>query len=707
MKLGSMMSGLVQRRSLGVALALALAVSGPVWAEAKITFNLKEADIGTVVATVSDFTGKNFIVDPRVKGKVTIISAKPMNKDEVYQTFLSLLEVHNFAAVQTGKIIKIVPDVNAKQSAGNVSGVDNPGEGDEIVTQVIEVEHVSAAQLVPILRPLVPQQGHMAAYAPTNVLIVSDRAANLKRLLQIIDRIDVASASDIEVYRLKHAAATEVVRIIEALNRQGQRSGDPGAQGQVPVLVADERTNSILMGGDKTSRLSARALITHLDTPMESSGNTHVVYLHYAKAKELTPVLTGLGETYEKEKKGGAAAGAAPAAGAGVPGARAPITIQPHEATNALVITAPPDLFRELEAVIKKLDVRRAQVLVEAVIAEISNNRLNELGVQWLADGTPGGNGPVGGTNFGSSNIIKLGAAVRANTLPEVSPGALLGIGRFGSDNVNFGVLINALESDGDSNVLSKPTIVTLDNEEAEIIVGQNVPFLTGSFTGAGNSATPQNPFQTIKRENVGITLKVKPQINEGDAIKLDIEQKVDALVQSSLPAADLITSTRSIKTSVLVDDGGAIVLGGLTTDDLKESVQKVPILGDIPLIGALFRYKKTTKDKTNLMVFIRPVIMRDAAVTTRMTAGKYNYIRGQQITARERGVGLMDDKEAPVLPTLQEFVELPPPFELVNPIPRRMPPPETMPAPLPEPAPAGDDASSEPEAVLQEFNGQ
>ncbi|MBI3771845.1 MAG: type II secretion system secretin GspD [Gammaproteobacteria bacterium] len=706
MKLGWMMSGSVQRRCWGVVFALALAAPGPVWAEAKITFNLKEADIGTVVATVSDFTGKNFIVDPRVKGKVTIISARPMNKDEVYQTFLSLLEVHNFAAVRTGNIIKIVPDVNAKQSAGNVSGVDNPGEGDEIVTQVIEVKHVSAAQLVPILRPLVPQQGHMAAYAPTNVLIVSDRAANLKRLLQIIERIDIASATDIEVYRLKYASAAEVVRIIEMLNRQGQRPGDPGAPSEVPVLVADERTNSILMGGDKSSRLSARALITHLDTPMESSGNTHVVYLHYAKAKELTPVLTGLGDTYEKEKKGGAV-GAAPSPGAGAPGARAPITIQPHEATNALVITAPPDLFRELESVIKKLDVRRAQVLVEAVIAEISNNRMKELGVQWIADGTPGGNGPVGGTNFGSNNILKLGAAVRGNTVPEITPGALLGIGRFNSKNVNFGVLINALESDGDSNVLSKPTIVTLDNEEAEIIVGQNVPFITGSYSGTGNSTTPQNPFQTIKRENVGITLKVKPQINEGDAIKLDIEQKVDALVQSSLPASDLITSTRSIKTSVLVDDGGAIVLGGLTTDDLKESVQKVPILGDIPLIGALFRYKKTTKEKTNLMVFIRPVIMRDAAVTTRMTAGKYNYIRGQQVTARERGVGLMDDKEAPVMPELQEFVELPPPFELVNPIPRRKPQPETTPAPLPEPAPAGDDSPSEPEAVFQEFNGQ
>lgn len=699
------MSGWVPRRCLGVMFAFALLMPGSVWADAKITFNLKEADIGTVVATVSDFTGKNFIVDPRVKGKVTIISARPMNKEEVYQTFLSLLEVHNFAAVRTGNIIKIVPDVNAKQSAGTVSGSNEAGDGDEIVTQVIEVKHVSAAQLVPILRPLVPQQGHMAAYAPTNVLIVSDRAANLKRLLQIIDRIDVASASDIEVYRLKFAAATEVVRIIEALNRQGQRPGDPGAPGEIPVLVADERTNSILMGGDKSSRLSARALITHLDTPMESSGNTHVVYLHYAKAKDLAPVLTGLGDNFEKEKKGGAA-GAAPSPGA--PSSRSPITIQPHVPTNALVITAPPDLFRELEAVIKRLDIRRAQVLVEAVIAEISNTRLNELGVQWFADGTPGGNGPVMGTNFGDAkSIVNIGGAIRGNTVPNVGEGALLGLGRFGSKNVNFGVLINALEKDGDSNVLSKPTIVTLDNEEAEIVVGDNVPFKTGSYTSTGDSSSPQNPFTTIKRENIGISLKVKPQINEGDAIKLDIEQKVDALGPSVAGASDLVTSTRSIKTSVLVDDGGVIVLGGLTKDDLSETASKVPFLGDLPLIGALFRYKHTEKKKTNLMVFIRPVIMRDAAVTTRMTAGKYNYMRGQQINARDRGVGLMDDKEAPVLPTLQEFVDLPPPFELENPIPRRQPRTDMSPAPLPEPAPEGDASSSEPEAVLQEFNGQ
>ena len=636
---------------------LALAVTGSAFAQAKITFNLKDADIETVIATVSEFTGKNFIIDPRVKGKVTIISSRPMDRDEVYQAFLSLLEVHSFAAVHSGNVIKIVPDVNAKQSNTPVVEHSSGLSGDEMVTQVIEITNVSAAQLVPILRPLIPQQGHLAAYAPTNVLIVSDRADNVRRLIRIINRIDVATASDIEVFPLKHASATELVRILETLRRQEKRAEPKGGIGDGPVLVADERTNSILISGDKADRLSIRAIVSHLDTPLETTGNTHVIYLHYAQAEDLVPVLTGLGETLEQEKKGGGKAAAAPVN-------RLQLNIQAHESTNALVITAAPDLFRNLERVIRQLDVRRAQVLVEAVIAEVSNNRIAELGVQWLFDGRPGGDGPVGGTNFGSSNIVGVASSIAAGQVPSISPGVFAGLGQFDSDNVNFAALVNALEGDGTSNVLSKPTIVTLDNEEAEIVVGQEVPFVTGSFSSTGTGSTPTNPFQTIQRENVGVTLKVKPQINEGDAIQLEIEQKSDSLAASSVSAADLITNTRSIRTSVLVDDGGAIVLGGLVTDDLRETEQKVPGLGDIPLLGALFRYRQTTKDKTNLMVFLRPKILRDAAMTTAMTNSKYNFIRDEQIKNREDGVAFMRDEVAPLLPEFSEYLELPPPFE-------------------------------------------
>ncbi len=637
-----------------MALVLTFVLLPSVQAQSKITLNLKDADIQTVIATVSEFTGKNFIIDPRVKGKVTIISSKPMDKGEVYQTFLSILEVHNYAAVPAGKLIKILPDVNAKQSSTPVVTAASPGYGDEMVTRVIEIENVSAAQLVPILRPLVPQQGHLAAYAPSNVLILSDRANNVERLIRIIKRVDVASVNDVEVFPLKHASATEVVRILETLRRQNKRDSKSTDSS---MLVADERTNSILLSGDKAERLNVRALITHLDTPLESTGNTKVIYLRYAAAKDLVPVLTGLGENVEKMKKGGgknAAAGSM-------------LNIQAHESTNALVITAAPDVMRSLEGVIRQLDVRRAQVLVEAVIAEISQNRLAELGVQWLFDGTPGGDGPVGGVTFaGNANLLNIAATAAsgaATSVPSVA-GAFMGLGRFDSQNVNFAMLVNALEGDGNTNILSKPTIVTLDNEEAEIVVGQNVPFVTGSYSATGGSSSPTNPFQTIKRENVGITLKVKPQINEGDAIRLDIEQKVDDVASSSGSAADLVTNTRSISTTVMIDDGGSIALGGLIKDSLRETEQKVPGLGDIPFLGALFRNRSTIKEKTNLMVFIHPTILRDAATTTRMTSSKYNFIRAQQLEAREHGVALMEDDVAPVMPTFEEFMQLPAPFE-------------------------------------------
>ncbi len=646
----------------GVMAGLMLAASAlvtPATAESKITFNLKDAELQTVVATVAEFTGKNFIIDPRVKGKVTVISAKPMNSDEVYNTFLSLLEVHNFAAVEVGNVIKIVPSVNAKQIGGAEVDSNRLDATDEIVTRVLEIQNVSASQLVPILRPLVPQQGHMAAYAPTNVLIVSDREANVQRLMSIIKRIDVASANDIEVYTLQHAAAAEVVRILESLRQGEKRAGGNATPEGEPVLVADERTNSILISGSKGERLSIRALITHLDTPLESSGNTHVIYLRYAKAKDLVPVLTGVGESLEKEKQGGGKQ--APSAG------RSPITIQAHETTNSLVITAPQDLVRSMQAVIKKLDVRRAQVLVEAVIAEVSLDTSGALGVSWFVDGSPGGKGPIAGTMFGSALDAPVAhLSLVGGNIPTVAPPAsFLGVGRFNSSNVDATVLLTALEGAGKANVLSKPTIMTLDNEEAEIVVGQNVPFLTGSYTSTGTgSSTPTNPFTTIKRENVGITLKVKPQINEGDAVKLDIEQKVDSVAPSSSGAADIVTNTRSIKTSVLIDDGGTIVLGGLIKDDISESEQKVPGLGDIPFLGALFRYKTSIKNKTNLMVFLKPNIVRDAAVATNLTSSKYDYMRAEQMRFKQEGVMFVDQEDISILP---EFLTLPPSFEEVQ----------------------------------------
>jgi len=625
-----------------------------------ITLNLKDADISAVISTVSEATGKNFIVDPRVKGKVTIVSSHPMESEELYSVFLSILEVHGFSAVPSGNVIKILPDASAKQKAMPLADDESPGSGDEIVTRVIALQNVSSSQLVPILRPLVPQQGHLAAYVPANILIISDRAANIARLINIIGRIDTPSNDEIEIIQLEHASAAEVVRIMTSLEQQGKgKKGGAASPDGAPILLADERTNSILVGGGKSGRLRIRAIISHLDTPLDKGGNTRVVYLKYAQAEDMVKVLTGVSKSVETQKGKGASAGN-----------QAKIDIQADEATNALVITAPPDLFRSLESVIKQLDIRRAQVLIETVIAEVSEDLSAELGVQWIFDGTPGREGPVGLVNFGAgsgSSIAEIGAAAAAGVAPAATNGVLVGLGKFNSSTLNFAAVLKTLKGDGTTNILSTPTLVTMDNEEAEIVIGQTVPFVTGSFSSTGSSSSPTNPFQTIQRENVGITLKVKPQINEGDAVQLEIEQTVDSLSSSATSAVDLITNTRSIKTNVIVNDGQMIVLGGLINDDVRESVQKVPVLGDIPLLGWLFSHKSSSKLKQNLMIFLHPTIIRDAALSARLTNSKYSYQRARQMEVREKGLLMLPNEASPVMPTMQEALALPPAFEFTE----------------------------------------
>jgi len=513
---------------------------------------------------------------------------------------------------------------------------------------VVGIEHIAAAQLVPILRPLVPPQGHLAAHAQTNTLIIADRVNNIERLMKIIKKIDEPSGSEIEIVQLEHASSSEIVRILTALRQQTKKK-DPKVG--IPTLVADERTNSILIGGDKTVRLSLKAIIAHLDTPSETIGNTHVIYLRYAKAKDLVAVLTGVGKTQAKDKTKGRKRATSQAS--------TNFNIQADESSNALVITAAPDIFRSLETVIRKLDIRRAQVLVEAVIAEVSSSRTTELGVQWVAGGSDPGSKPLGVSSFGSNNIVNLIGTIAsgANTIPPIGQGLTLGLGRFSEGGYSFAAIINALAGEGAANLLSTPNIVTLDNEEAEIFVGKEVSMPSGSFTSPGGGAGVTNPFTTFKSKQVGISLKVKPQINEGDAIKLDIEQTVDSITSGTAGEANLVTSQRKIKTSVMVNDGDAVILGGLITDDQNESVQKVPLLGDLPLIGRLFRYNRTTKDKTNLMVFLRPVILRDAAVTTAVTNSKYNFLRAQQLMVRGDNNGIMTNKDAPLLPPIEEYV--------------------------------------------------
>jgi len=605
--------------------------------------NFSEADIRLVIDAVGKITGKNFIIDPRVKGKVTIIQNSEMDAEDVYQVFLSVLKVHGFAAIPGKNIIKIVPDVNAKQDAISTGRSLSSLSGDELVTHIVEVRHVNASQLVPILRPLVPQRGHLAAVPSSNVIILSDSAANIRRLTRIIRRIDTASSDEIEVIPLQHASASELVRILSQLGR-----GDPKKAAGKPTIIADDRTNSLLISGGKSSRLNIKALIMHLDTPLEIGGNTHVVYLRNAVAVDLVPVLTGVSQNVAQGKKSSGGAQSSP------------VTIQADENTNALVITAPPALFRSLKAVINKLDVRRAQVMVEAVIAEVSYEKSRELGVQWAIDGRAGNNA-IGLVNFNLGTPITAFANIDN---PPTPIGFNVGFGDLTGAN-KIAALLSALAGDSQTNILSTPTLVTLDNEEAEIVVGQSVPFVTGSFsnTGSGGGGSATNPFNTISREDVGLSLKIKPQINEGDSIKLDVTQEVSSISPSSA-ASDIITNKRSIKTTVLVDDGAIVVLGGLIQDDLIETEQKVPVLGDIPILGWLFRYQRTVKSKTNLMVFLHPIILKDAKTLSALSSEKYNFIRSKQLLMKQEGLRLIDDEFTPVMEDLDEFLRLPPAYE-------------------------------------------
>ena len=528
-------------------------------AETGVTLNLKDADLQSFIETVAEITGKNFVIDPRVKAKVTVVSARPMDKREIYEVFLSVLQVHGFATVEVGEVIKILPDVNAKQGAGSVVTNQSGAKGDELVTRVIEVDNVAAAQLVPILRPLVPQQGHLAAYPGSNMLVISDRGANIARLEKIIRKIDQPDAQEIEVIPLQHASASEVVQILNSLKTANPQAAQaPGA----PTLAADERTNSILLSGDSSARVRIRGLIAHLDTPIEGTGNTKVVYLHYASAEEIAPILQGVSD-FEDAEGNTAQTGSRDNE----------INIQADTTNNALIITAPPARFDSLRRIISQLDVRRAQVLVEAIIAEVSNDLTKELGAEGFIIPSDGDSGPAA-ASINSGNILSL-------LTDGLSSGAALagqGLNLGGADlegSTQWGVLLRALESDASTNILSTPTLVTLDNEEAEIVVAQNVPFITGQFTNTGSGTdSAVNPFQTIERQDVGITLRITPQINEGDSVRLTIEQESSNISSSSV-ASDIITNERRISTSVMVDDNEILVLGGLTQDDYRDTVTK------------------------------------------------------------------------------------------------------------------------------------
>jgi len=622
---------------------------------ARITINFQDVDIAVVAASIAKITGLTFIIDPRVKGKVTIISSREVPEKDVYPIFQAILQVHDFTAVADGEVIKIIPLEQAKHDAWGplaTAGSENPA--DTMVTALIPLRHVAADKLVAVLRPLLPPKSYMASQPDSNMLIISDRAGNIARLQQLVEQLDQDRSGEIEVIKLQHAGASDLVKVLTGLNSQAAKT--PGDNINLK-LIADERTNSVILSGGADDRLQAKALIAHLDTPIEVEGDTQVVFLKYAKAKDLTPILTKV-EPAKAAAPGQAAVPASAPKGLD-------FSIQADEATNALIITAPPATMKSLQSVIRKLDIRRPQVHIEAVIAEIIVGKGAELGSQLRGTGIKSGNdkGLIGGTNFsGGANpgINALSGSLSAfANLSGFNLGYLDGSTTIGGVQIlNLGALISALASDSDSNILSTPSLVTMDNEQAEIKVGENVPMATGSYTGVGStSTTVQNPFTTYERKDVGLKLKVTPQINEGDTIRLDIDQEVSNL-SSGTTSTDTIglqsTSTRSIKTSVMVDDGHILVLGGLISDDIQESVSKVPLLGDIPYLGWLFKYTKTSHNKRNLMVFLRPTILRDQAQGSRITFDKYDYMRRLQQERSHEGVALLPQVVPPVLPAME-----------------------------------------------------
>ena len=848
--------GLTNIRHLIIACTFMLAMGfvAPSYAEGGAQINLKDADIKTLIDMVSRITKKTFIVDPRINGKVTIVTGRDIDENELYEVFLSVLQVHNFSAIKVGKVIKIVPSNKAKQLP--VPVIDEEDEKmedkqpDDLVTRVIRVEHVPASMLVPILRPLVPSTGQLQAYAPSNTIVISDTAANIRRLVKVIKNMDRADDEQMEVVPLKYASAKELALTIQKLNNTNNKirmpgkakisadertnslllggdksirsemrkiikrldvpslalevielkyavaselaktiidiqetkakatagkggtsrkpilsidkrtnslllggdtamrqqikriirqfdtprralevvklryavadalaktileirkttasaeggkarppilsvdagtnsiliGGNPATREQIkriikrfdvprtalevvplryavakdlaqtikdiqsttssskgvvtrkPIISVDNRTNSLLLGGDPSTRQQIKRIIRNLDIPKPPEEKTRVVYLRYAKAVDLAKVLTGFAKTQKTTK-----AGAKGAAGS----TKAEIDIQADESTNSLIITANKLVHKNLAKVIRRLDIRRAQVMVEAIIAEVSEDLSKDIGIQ-LAMGSSNGSAPAFTTGYpGAKASLLTIAASKGSSIPS-NVGIVAAIANT-KGKFQFAALMNALEGDAATNILSTPNVVAMDNEEAEFVIGKNVPFVTGSYTSTGKgSSSPSNPFQTIERKDVGLTLKIKPQVNEGNSILLDINQEISSLAASSEDAQDLITNKRSIKTKVMVEDNQILVLGGLMQDNYTTTTQKVPILGDLPIIGKAFQNNRTTKVKQSLMIFIHPVILRDVLSATGYTREKYSKLRRSQQVSKVTSRGILKKK--------------------------------------------------------------
>jgi len=640
-----------------------------------VTLNFVNADIEAVAAAVGKMTNRNFIIDPRVKGTINIVSARAVPSSAVYGIFLSALRLQGFTAVESGGVTKILPEADAKLHGGAV-GSRGAASGDQLQTQVYTLQYTSAAQLMPVLRPIISPNNTIAAFVGNNSLVVTDYGDNLRRIERIIEAIDrPGGGGEPAVIPLRFAAVADVM---QTLNRvlPDSVAGTPGQAGAIDpsarlYVAQDPRTNSIVVRSENPARVEqVRALVRQLDVQTGTAANVHVVYLKNAEATRVAQTLRAI-------LSGEAAAPVPTSAPAGAPqgtggmaqppvaqwgGAQSPIAqgggmVQADPASNALLISAPDAVFAHIRAIIDKLDVRRAQVYVEALIVEMTADKAAEFGVQWqsLPDVSTSATRGFGGTNFqgtGTGTNI-LNASVNPLTLGTgINVGVVRGQVTIPGIGVvtNLAVLARALETDAKANILSTPNLLTLDNEEARIIIGQNIPLVTGQYAQTG-ATTTVTPFQTIERRDVGLTLRVKPQISEGGTVRLQIYQEASAVRDTTLAGVTL--DKRAIESTVLVDDGQIIALGGLVQDDVRAGIEKIPLLGDIPLLGYLFRYETRKQTKTNLMVFLRPVVLRDGVAHSNASAERYRQMIGEQRETKPPPHLILPDYPAPELPPL------------------------------------------------------
>ncbi|WP_061040403.1 type II secretion system secretin GspD [Vibrio coralliirubri] len=623
--------------------------------------SFKGTDIQEFINIVGRNLEKTIIVDPSVRGKIDVRSYDVLNEEQYYSFFLNVLEVYGYAVVEMDSgVLKIIKAKDSKTSAIPVVGDRDSITGDSVVTRVVTVRNVSVRELSPLLRQLNDNAGagNVVHYDPANIILITGRAAVGNRLAEIIKRVDQAGDKEIEVVELKNASAAEMVRIVDALNKTTDAKNTPAFL--QPKLVADERTNAILISGDPKVRSRLRKLIEQLDVEMATKGNNQVIYLKYAKAEDLVDVLKGVSDNLQSEKQSSTK---------GSSSQRNQVMISAHSDTNSLVITAQPDIMNALQDVIAQLDIRRAQVLIEALIVEMAEGDGVNLGVQWgnLETGAmiqySNTGASIGGVMVGleeakdtettTAVYDENGKFVRNETTTEQGDYSTLASALSGVNGAAMSVvmgdwtaLISAVATDSNSNILSSPSITVMDNGEASFIVGEEVPVLTGSTAGSSND----NPFQTVERKEVGIKLKVVPQINEGDSVQLNIEQEVSNVLGAN-GAVDVRFAKRQLNTSVIVQDGQMLVLGGLIDERALESESKVPFLGDIPVLGHLFKSTSTQVEKKNLMVFIKPTIIRDGMTADGITQRKYNFIRAEQLYKAEQGLKLLDDDNIPVLP--------------------------------------------------------